>query len=73
MSLLQWNRNTQRANKERGIDMLKILKKIFKHKHKWKSIYSSSLYDEGWDYFYICKCGAIKRKYMYCNEEIIEK
>lgn len=52
--------------------MLKILKKIFKHKHKWKSIYSSSLYDEGWDYFYICKCGAIKRKYMNCNEEIIE-
>ena len=30
------------------------------------------LYAEGWDYWYVCKCGAVKRKYMLYDEEIIE-
>ena len=56
--------------------MLNILKKIFKHRHKWRNTMSCSpfdgLYEEGWDYWYRCKCGAIKRKYMTREEEIIE-
>ena len=50
-----------------------FIKNIFKHKHKWKNEMSLGLYEEGWDYFYICKCGAIKRKYMNKKEEIVEK
>lgn len=44
--------------------MLKIIKKLFKHKHKWKSAMNESLYAEGWDEFYVCKCGAIKKRHM---------
>lgn len=51
--------------------MLKI--KIFKHRHKWKNTDNFSLYEEGWDYWYECKCGAIKRKFIGKKEEIIEK
>lgn len=50
--------------------MLKIFKKF--HIHRWKNCMSTELYDEGWDYFYKCKCGAIKRKYMNKEEEIEE-
>lgn len=56
--------------------MLKIIK-IFKknHKHKWHTLdtaINESLFAEGWDYWLECRCGAIKRKYMYKKEEIIE-
>ncbi len=51
--------------------MLKILK-IFKHRHRWHNELSWGLYEEGWDYWYRCKCGAIKRKYMTREEEILE-
>ena len=57
-------------------DMINTIKNLFKHKHKWKFIMSCSslddLYAEGWDYWYVCKCGAVKRKYMLYDEEIIE-
>lgn len=57
--------------------MLKIIRKIFKHKHKWYSVMNCSafdgLYAEGWDYWFECKCGAIKRKHMNRNEEIIKR
>ena len=52
---------------------MNIFRKIFKHKHKWeKSKLMHSLYEEGWDYWYNCKCGAIKRKYMSKEEELLE-
>lgn len=55
---------------------MKKLLNLFKHKHKWKSQMSCNpfdgLYAEGWDYYYKCKCGAIKRKYIGKKEEIKE-
>lgn len=52
--------------------MLNILKKIFKHRHRWHNIMCEGLYLDGWDYCYKCRCGAIKRKYMIGEEEILE-
>lgn len=46
--------------------------KLFKHKHKWKSIITGDMISEGVDEFYKCKCGARKIKYMW-NEEYIIK
>lgn len=51
--------------------MLNILK-IFKHRHRWYTELSDGLYADGWDYWYRCRCGAIKRKYMTREEEILE-
>ena len=50
--------------------MKKLIKKI--HIHIWHNEMCEGLYAEGWDYFFRCRCGAIKRKYMSKNEEIIE-
>ena len=52
--------------------MLNILKKIFKHRHIWHNEMSDGLYEEGWDYWHRCRCGAIKRKFMIGEEEILE-
>lgn len=51
-----------------------MLKKIIKllHIHFWHNEMNTGLYAEGWDEFYRCRCGAIKRKYMNKDEEIIE-
>ena len=50
---------------------MKILNKIFKHKHKWKSIITASMISEGVDEFYKCKCGARKIKYMWNDKYFI--
>ena len=51
---------------------MKLLKKLFKHKHKWVELDNWNLYEEGWDYWCECKCGAIKRKFM-GREEIVKE
>lgn len=51
---------------------MKKLLKLFKHKHKWENFLTYSLYYEGWEYYYKCKCGAIKKKYIGKKEEILE-
>lgn len=52
---------------------MKILNKIFKHKHKhkWKSIITGEMISDGVDEFYECKCGARKIKYMWNDKYFI--
>lgn len=51
---------------------VEYIKKIFKHRHRWHNKMSVGLSEDGWDYWYRCKCGAIKRKFMTGKEEILE-
>lgn len=59
--------------------MLKMILKILKkhHKHKWKHIridyFRDVLYPEGYDYYYECKCGAVKYKHILEKEETIKE